>query len=717
MANTGLAAILPALLPGKYVGVMCSGNGGDLLLAESKGRLEGISTPLAGNAVNQSLSDPGHLGPPKASEDSAVKGQANGACSDDPVSNPMQTKRGSPLTGQEGGFGSFMHGQVSPGGVSGASPASPAPDSPDKPVPSFQAEDSTSSHPSPEALTFTGHINGQSVAPANASVNPCPALHTGTADSDLEEGVSNSIGGQRVCSSQGELAEHLADNRSHDEVGLQYFHTPTPDHNAHCSGAEVVPRQDALAERQYAPVPGEGCIPSPWVSYWYSDWPESLWDAVFDHSPELFYYHFQIKMQAEAWGDVEWQEYRVQNPEHYNHIEYFNVEWGMRGPPMHPMPVVGEPLITGGVASTEWLEETARVIEAGHIDGAVAVDAFEPVSSEVGLDESAPRKPCLSAGTHMLHANGEDLASVNEMPTGRVRDLGLEDKQVQHGEVMLVHSSFFGKDYHGAIDMAPPCMLSADALIAAATEHPAEPDANPASIAKGAGGGELGAAGCSREHGYFPDLVAASPAGKLMAVDDLDFVPDMQQVQEIIARYAVPMRPESCAGSDDDRLYLAQPAAGVPADGDCEGALKPGSLHRGVASNSSTSGREHSGNIDDVDGGPCPGPVVEDVEDGFGDMGSMLAAASPSSCYRHDAEARVTNGALGSAVAAADSAAAMRHLEAALDTQQVCLAQPIAIKCHVKYVPVARRQVARISCSVQCWIVFECFSCCMALHE
>lgn len=528
---------------------------------------------------------------------------------------------------------------------------------------------------SPPSLPNGGHVNGHADAATVGSGSPYPEALGGAppaadappADPDgatdiAADGVNadlTTIHPQALAATAYE-AGGAAGEAGVEAAGVyDAYLAHEHGHAAEAAAVEGYGTGDAADAPQYAAAPPEGMMPSPWVSYWYSDWPSETWAAVFEHSPELFYYHFQMKTQAEGWGDVEWQEYREQNPEHCEHIEYFNVEWGMRGTPMWPMPQEGEPLIGGGLATAEWLGATQAAIAAAQADG----------------DEGVP--PTADPAEAYLHEHGvadgvaEALDDAGAAAAVEVDEYAAE---ALSEEVTLMQPGTAGDGAGDAGGQATPRMLSADALVAADMQPAAQfAEDAPDRSTNGHAGAEA--------PGYFPGSATVSPSGKLLNLDDLDYVPDMQQVQEFITRYAVPMRPESCAGSDDDRLYAAQPGAAASpseerpsADGDGEGRRGGHVGQRGPVSSrsSSSSGAAGSaGEDDEDDDGPYPGQDAEDVEDGVGDMGSMLAVASPSSCHRHDEEARVHTGALGTAVAAADSAAAMRHLEAALETQQV----------------------------------------------
>lgn len=564
---------------------------------------------------------------------------------------------------------------------------------------------------SPPVVLNGSHANGHADTPAAADVSAYPGV--------LPDALPQTYAPGADCSDSAVIApaampveaaqDHAGDPASGAaalgyEAGGSYpdeqsaavydehaMHNYENEHPAASTVDEGHSGMEAAAVPQYAAAPAEGTIPSPWVSFWYSDWPDTLWAAVYEHSPELFYYHFQMKTQAEGWGDGEWEEYRQQCPEHCEHIEYFNVEWGVRGTPMSPMPGEGEPLIGGGIATAEWLAETIAAIEAaqegGADDGAAAAEAadgtgayaYEAYASDGVAAEGAGASQGVSA-----EAMGgfEDSA----MPAAEMAGEAASE------EVTLMQPGSAGQVAGGVGAPATPRLLSADALIAADAQmvagygqpeddggvHDALMVADYGKRVEGAGGAHVSAQVSAEEAGYFPGTAAASPSGRILSLEDLDYVPDMQQVQELIARYAVPMRPESCAGSDDDRLYLAQPGDEKPPNGKHQAVGQtnggwPANGKRAVISRQSSSSSGTDETDDDEDGGaPDPGQDAEDVEDGFGDMGSMLAVASPSSCHRHEEEARVATGALGNAVAAADSAAAMRHLEAALETQQVC---------------------------------------------
>lgn len=675
---------------------------------------------------SQSLSDPGHLQAPASvpspfSPTSAMASGMGGVNGSALSSHPLQSKDGSAVTSPEpqGGFGSFMHGQNSPGasgslayGRDGHSAAlHPAHKDPEP--------------QSPPVVANGSHANCHAQAPAAIDGSPYPGVLPGAPPSAYPPAADTSAGaaiapvatsGDAVPDHAGEPAG-VASAMGHDaEDGYPFgqsagvyddhaMHGYEHQHAAAPTAEEEYSGMEAAAVPQYAAAPAEGTIPSPWVSFWYSDWPDTLWAAVFEHSPELFYYHFQMKTQAEGWGDTEWEEYRQQCPEHCEHIEYFNVEWGMRGTPMSPMPGQGEPLVGGGVATAEWLAETVAAIEAAQVDSAAAVDGTDSASAYaheayagvgVAADDGAVASACAGADDGVaaeVMGGFEDVA----MPAA---DLSVE---ALSEEVTLMQPGSAGQGAGGLGAPVTPRLLSADALVAADAQpvaeygqdegfgcaHEALPVAEYAEH-EGASGAHVGAHMGGEEAGYFPGSATVSPSGRILSLEDLDYVPDMQQVQELIARYAVPMRPESCAGSDDDRLYRAQPGDGMSPNGQHHvgGQASAGGSPDGKGAVSSTQSSSSSGmdgtDDDEDDGGPDPGHDAEDVEDGFGDMGSMLAVASPSSCHRHEEEARVATGALGTAVAAADSAAAMRHLEAALETRQVCtgLSTCCAVRCN-----------------------------------
>lgn len=617
----------------------------------------------AAAAAAQSMSDPGLLqrpdtDPAPADPIAAVQTAhgTDGVNGADLASHPLTSAGASPVMSPEphGAFGSFLHGHLSPSGASRASAGSQSqvidtdkgtvqPDHQDA-VPQTELPP----HINPPnglagGLGSPGQVHAQGLVPDDAA-----AMNSGREVDGGEAAVEEIVGhqGEPGAEDAGASAAEVVEGHSGGLLG-----PVTDEHDAQEWGRGDAGDMQADAQvpfdPQYAPAPADGEVPSPWVLYWYSDWPSTTWEALFAYSPELFYFHFQLKAQAESWGDAEWLAYREQCPDHCEHIEYFNVEWGNRGTPMYPMPQEGQPLVGGGYATSEWLASTQTAIEEAQADGG-ADTANEPGAAEDPQDQYA--------------ANGR--AELSEEPVAAV-PYGAE---VLSDEVTLMQQHIDGdeRDLYGGTET--PRLLSADALVAASAS-----DA-PVSVSGGHVHGEAAVNGyhAVEEAGYFPGSATASPSGRILRLEDLDYVPDMEQVQELIARYAVPMRPESCAGSDDDRLYRAQPGANGSAQPPCNVANFGLDDSRGRARSrrsSSTSGTD--GTEEDDDDGPDPGHDAEDAEDGFGDMGSMLAVASPSSCHRHEEEARVATGTLGTAVAAAESAAAMRHLEAALDTKQV----------------------------------------------
>lgn len=117
-----------------------------------------------------------------------------------------------------------------------------------------------------------------------------------------------------------------------------------------------------------------------------------------------------------------------------------------------------------------------------------------------------------------------------------------------------------------------------------------------------------------------------------------------------IEYYAADMRPESVAASDDDSKYRE--------------------LANGVDGSDGTAGLSPP-----VTRGDCKDDDDGDEEDGYGDVGSIAAVASPSSCKRREHEASIPTGPLSTAAATADADAALQHLEASIDTSEAEKAQ------------------------------------------
>eukprot|EP00892_Ulva_mutabilis_P010077 jgi/Ulvmu1/7441/UM036_0103.1 len=612
--------------------------------------------PLVGSApasetVVQNNSDavPSDLSPPHT-----TTGNVGGADST-LTSHPLQSAAASPLPSpeQNGAFGSFLHGHPSPGGESVTSagdyqhilngdsgplhamrPAAQA--QPLLPAGGVQSTIAQGQHHDSGASATNGAAHAPaSFDAADSTTDAAAVTHQGQVELVSEADRSNGAG--------------IVDADESVAVGNE--------HDVHEGAAETAAEWEAQHGVHYAPAPAEGEVASPWVSFWYSDWPETAWTTQYENSPELYYFHFQAKAQAEGWQDAEWVQHREQCPDHYDHIEYFNLEWERRGTPTYPMPKEGQPLVGGGYVTAEWLSATQAALEAAEF-------ADEATGGEQAAESSMAEPEVARLG-----AVEELGGQVNEDATDELAGMETLTEQV----TLMQHPIIDTQDNLGE-GVQTPRLLSAEALLSADAGEAAADAAYAAELHRPNG---VNGHREEEENGYFQGSASKSPNGRVLKVEDIDYEPDPQQIQELIAKYAVPMRPESCAGSDDDRLYRAQPDAsprspaardeGAPGHADDRGRRG----HRFLRGSSSVSGSEADGageeSSDDDEGGPDPG---QDAEDVFGDMGSMLAVASPSSCHRHEEEARVATGTLGTAVAAAESAAAMRHMEAALDTEQ-----------------------------------------------
>lgn len=194
---------------------------------------------------------------------------------------------------------------------------------------------------------------------------------------------------------------------------------------------------------------------------------------------------------------------------------------------------------------------------------------------------------------------------------------------------------------------------------------------------------------------FMPFAMSPSPE---LDPDEADVWPDAEALRAAVAFYAAEMRDDSVAASDDDNKYRelddgnsgSHTTSTSPSERTTGGeSIQTGSsivssIGHGVAGCTGQGFGVASGGADIDDAlhrqSSAGGAVDEDEddgdeEDGFGDVRSVAAVASPSSCKRREHEASIPTGPLSTAAATADADAALQHLEATLEKSQAEQAQ------------------------------------------
>lgn len=85
-----------------------------------------------------------------------------------------------------------------------------------------------------------------------------------------------------------------------------------------------------------------------------------MWTALFHQDEELYYYHCHRQAHSLGWNADDWVDFQQKYPAQAQRLDEYSSHWAEHGAPTSPLPVIGVPLLEGGVATAAWLSATGN---------------------------------------------------------------------------------------------------------------------------------------------------------------------------------------------------------------------------------------------------------------------------------------------------------------------------------------------------------------------
>jgi hypothetical protein len=437
-----------------------------------------------------------------------------------------------------------------------------------------------------------------------------------------------------------------------------------------------------------AGIPDANEIPSPWVAYDYSLWDDGTWERLSSYDAELYYYHYVQFTLQQGWTSAEWESYGAEFPECYEYVNYYWYEWSVKGAPRLPLPRIGQPLASGEVVTTEWLQAAQNECVGSNNMEDAASNAVMPgdVQSPTSVCKDRSLEETSQEATPTLEPKVENAEGSSHVTSA------FEDPSTMSGWTSVCNGA----------------QLAHDAINTTATDGNGGAGANFSETVGDSKSNILTDAVACNNAPTFHVKSPKTPDAKHWKDDSLlrplaletspepdpdeaDLWPDAEDLRAAVALYATDMRDESIAASDDEAKFRAldgaddtdgyNPSMGAvrsgsittqmslptprSIDGSCMGA---DGVERCTGSSFQDSSRDLAMEYAAQRRSSIGGAVAEeDEEDGFGDVRRVDALASPSGCKGREQEASILSGPLSSAAANADADAALQYLEATLE--------------------------------------------------
>lgn len=324
---------------------------------------------------------------------------------------------------------------------------------------------------------------------------------------------------------------------------------------------------------ELAGLPHADEIPSPWVAYDYSQWDPDLWERVSIHDADLYYYHYVQFTVQQAWTEDDWESYYASYPDQKEWLHYYFRKWQTEGgAPLAPLPRIGLPLAGGGVVTKEWLQEAQGTENYGEEEASftashsVATGMFEMQGGSLNATSDSMTVPASAQTSEIfaIEAPRPHSPSPQEDCREEPADMQGEQQAMRTSETRSQPQPSSEAHAFSSTIYPNPCDSAAEYPdVYAAPLEPGRQFSHPSVVvhtdSHTAGDTTLAASSPASSYLQYVvhPLVEPSP-------DDADMWPDSAELRAAVAMYAVDMRDESVAASDDDEKYREMAYGTVP---------------------------------------------------------------------------------------------------------------------------------------------------------